>query len=726
MGGRAGKALATGVRVLGSLLLATTAGVSAAVAADAHVTGEVLVGLSGDYAARHVMAGVGACGGREAGRSAALGVCRVQLQRGVDPREALARVRSIPGVAFAELNGIVRPAVVPDDPYFSSSQRGLRLIEADRAWETWKPVAPVTIAIVDSGIDHTHPDLTRMMLRDESGIVGYDAFSDTRADALDDHWHGTHVAGIAAAEANNRLGVAGVAGWMSPVGSTDLQPIRLMPIKVLGRSGFGDDWRVGNGIVWAVDHGARVISLSLVTNVVDQTMARAVSYAIQKGCVVVAAAGNSAATRLNYPAAFPGVISVAATDLSDDLTESSTYGGWVQMAAPGQSIVSTAPTFPTTANSSTSYRYASGSSMACPHVAGAAALLLAQNPSLTPSRVAAILTSQVDPYTATGGHTLAPGAGRLNVYKALLAAGAGSVGASPVLAGVSVQPGSVVGGESALLRVTLGAPAPASARLTITTDASVSAPRDVSPAEGATQVEIPILTLPVGQVTSARIIVDSGGRSRRTFYLRILPPPPALTRFVLVPETVSGGRSTRATLTLSGPAPSGGATIQLSVETEGPFTLLSSVTVPTGASAVSFSIPTRRVETAITCRLTAAYGASTVAADLTVVPATLSSLTLRPSAVRAGLATRGVVTLDTPAPPEGALVALTSSDSTLSLVEETVLVPAGATSASFAVQTTGARPAPSVAITARYLGSSRTVTLRLFAPVTVARRGAGD
>src|SRR5262249_23288506 len=143
----------------------------------------------------------------------------------------------------------------------------------------------------------------------------------------------------------------------------------------------------------------------------SSTLDNAVQYAWGKGCVIVAAAGNSGTTQYEYPAALPHVISVAATDSTDTLTVFSNYGSWVKVAAPGGNIYSTLP--------GSSYAFKSGTSMACPHVAGEAALIWSHSPQLFNSQVANLVTSKVDHYNPYSGRTIAPGAGRINVFRAL-------------------------------------------------------------------------------------------------------------------------------------------------------------------------------------------------------------------------------------------------------------------------------------------------------------------
>lgn len=695
---------------------------AAACEPGAYLPGEVLVGLAGDRPHAAVAAAIEQVAGCEVGHDARLGVCRIRLREGLSVEAALQRLRAVPGVAFAEPNGVVRAAVKPNDPYFTARQWALQRIGADRAWEIWRPVTPTVIAILDTGIDHTHPDLVRKILRDEQGIVGYDAFTDQRSDALDDHWHGTHCAGIAAAQVNNGEGIAGVAGWNGRPDSSDERFIRLMPVKVLNRAAYGDDWRVGKGIVWAVDMGARVISLSLTTTIAEQTMKRAVAYALQKGCVVVAASGNDGTTDPNYPAAFDGVISVAATDSGDFLTEFSSYGDWVGLAAPGDNILSTLPTYPTASGRGLGYGAASGTSMACPHVAGAAALLLSQNPALGPEQVAALLQTRVDPYTATGGRTLARGAGRLNVYRALAAAGGGSLQVAAAPATVTLSPGVVTGGGLVQAIVTLTSPAPEGAvlRLASSLPSAASTPSHLETPMGATRLSFRVSTAPVSRTTLVRITVSGAGVTRSAT-LRVEPPPPVLATLTFSAPTVTGGRSIRGTVTLSGRAPAGGAVVVLAGSDAAALALPASVTVPAGSAMATFAVNTQPVAGATQVVVTAAYGESTLAAELTLVPAMLTTLLLRPSYVRSGRQTVGTVLLDSPAPPGGLMIVLGSSDPSLAVVEPLLHVPAGATSAPFAVATTPTPASRIVTLTASYGGVTHAAALRLLADATAAR-----
>lgn len=235
-------------------------------------------------------------------------------------------------------------------------QWALDLLDAESAWRTSQGRG-VVVAIIDSGVDGSHPDLRAAMVR---GVNTRTDSGDHSSPATDRAGHGTHVAGIVAARADNGLGVAGVA-----------PQARIMPVKVLGADGTGWMSDVVEGIRWAVDHGASVINLSLGGTSAD-FMKAAVGHAVAQGVTVVAAAGNEDSNVPSYPAALPGVISVSALNPSGRLAEYSNYGATIDLAAPGTDVVSTVPG---------GYESMSGTSMATPHVAGVAALVSAISPA---------------------------------------------------------------------------------------------------------------------------------------------------------------------------------------------------------------------------------------------------------------------------------------------------------------------------------------------------------
>ncbi len=398
------------------------------------VPGEVLVGVRAENDTEDVAAELENVAGQVVGHQRDLHAFRLKLRPGLSLEAAIASLQQRPAVVYAEPNYILYADATPNDPYFATYQYGPQKVQADLAWNIWQPAAQVIIAIVDTGIDTNHPDLRDKVYRDASGVaIGYNVLAGT-GNATDDNGHGTHCAGIAAAEINNSTGIA---GWNAQASAFDPGYTLLMPVKVLDSTGSGTSANVANGITWAADHGAKIISLSL-GGTSSSTLSNAVQYAWKKGCVLVAAAGNSSSSSPSYPAGYANVISVAATDRTDTLASYSNYGSWVKVAAPGgantasDSIYSTLPTYPARGNFGTNYGYLSGTSMACPHVSGEAALILSQNPTLPNSQINSLITSKVDPYTPYQGRTLAAGAGRINVYKALQAAGTSTAPGVPL------------------------------------------------------------------------------------------------------------------------------------------------------------------------------------------------------------------------------------------------------------------------------------------------------
>ena len=198
-------------------------------------------------------------------------------------------------------------------------------------------------------------------------LPGHD-FVNNDADPADDNGHGTEVAGIAAARGDNQFGIAGV-DWKASI----------LPVKVLGADGSGTDANIAAGITWAADNGASVINLSLGGPGQSAVLQSAIDYALSKDAVVVAAAGNEASSQAQYPAAASGVVAVSATDWGGNLAWFSSYGHWVDLAAPGTSLMTT--------GGDSIYARVSGSSFAAPLVAGVAALVRSVHPTWTQAEV---------------------------------------------------------------------------------------------------------------------------------------------------------------------------------------------------------------------------------------------------------------------------------------------------------------------------------------------------
>ncbi len=240
---------------------------------------------------------------------------------------------------------------------------GVARIGADKVWDTASGTG-VIVAIIDTGVQVTHPDLSNRI------TTGYD-FVNNDSDASDDNGHGTHVAGIVASTSNG-TGTVGTANTTS-----------IMPVKVLNNQGYGYLSDVTKGIYYAADHGAKVINLSLGTTYDSSTLKSALQYAASKGVFIAAAAGNTGASTCEYPAAYTYAMCVGATDSSNKLASFSNLGG--EIVAPGVSNYST--------YLNSTYRSMSGTSMATPHVAGAAAVIFSYCKDCTTNDVRALIKS---------------------------------------------------------------------------------------------------------------------------------------------------------------------------------------------------------------------------------------------------------------------------------------------------------------------------------------------
>lgn len=287
---------------------------------------------------------------------------------------------------YVEPDFVAQALEIPNDTYYSQ-QWGLTKIQANYAWDTTHGALSALIAIVDTGIDGNHPDLLGKVIDRTNFTTDPDA---------DGNGHGTHVSGIASALTNNNLGVAGVGYNTS-----------LLSVKVLDNSGSGYYSWVANGIVWAADRGAKVINLSLGGTSSSTTLSNAINYAWGKGAVIVASAGNNNTSRRSYPAYYTNVIATAATDQNDKKASFSNYGNWVDVAAPGVSILSTYQG---------SYANLSGTSMSAPFVSGLASLVFSINPAWTNSQVRNKIESTADKITGTKKYWTY---GRINACRAV-------------------------------------------------------------------------------------------------------------------------------------------------------------------------------------------------------------------------------------------------------------------------------------------------------------------
>jgi subtilisin family serine protease len=325
------------------------------------------------------------------------GTFRLDVASGADIKALARQMAAHPDVAYAEPNYLRYAFRGVNDP-LSTFQYALNKINAYGAWDVTTG-GPVTIAVLDSGVNAGHVDLGGRVL------PGRDLVNDDD-DPSDDVFHGTQVAGIIAASGDNGEGVAGVC-W----------GCRILPVKVLNSRGAGSDETIAQGIRWAADNGARVINLSLGGPEDSQVIHEAVQYATSKNVLMVVAAGNSAdqGNPVEYPAAYDEVFAVGATDDNDQHAFFSEAHPYVDVSAPGWNVATTA-----NQRDLSGYGADSGTSFSAPYVAGLAGLLLSVNPNLDVNALRALIANNADDLGRPGPDPEF-GAGRINAARAVAA-----------------------------------------------------------------------------------------------------------------------------------------------------------------------------------------------------------------------------------------------------------------------------------------------------------------
>ncbi len=364
-----------------------------------------------------------------------------------DVKAMVADLKKNPSVEDARVDYYARIEVTPNDTFFNGLW-GLKMIKCEQAWDLTKGSEDVVVAIVDSGVDLEHPDLKDKLLPGfdmvnvgdvpaDDGCVWEGDFLTRDNNPDDENGHGTHCAGIAAGIPDNGKGIAGVA-W-----NCKLLPVRVMANvrctegnqTYMSASGIFSD--IADGIIWAADHGASVISLSL-GGYVDKNdpepepMKSAMDYAVSKGCVVVAAMGNDGANLddeavYHYPSKHAKVLAVGAVEKNGKRADFSNFGDYKHVMAPGVDILST--------YFGSKYELLDGTSMATPFVAGLAALVKSANPHLAPGAVIDLIRQTC---TSAGSYGVEFGFGIINSEEAVRKADGGEV-AGPVIIPPFVQ-----------------------------------------------------------------------------------------------------------------------------------------------------------------------------------------------------------------------------------------------------------------------------------------------
>ncbi|MDM8519722.1 S8 family peptidase [Anaerolineales bacterium HSG6] len=329
---------------------------------------------------------------------------RVYLPAGQE-QKAQEDLASLDQVQFVTYNHQIQALNTPNDANYDK-QWSLHNsddydIDAPEAWDITTGNDNIIIAVIDSGLDLEHPEFEGRI------ITGYNYIAPGTL-PIDQYQHGTHVTGIAAASGNNEIGIAGLA-WQA----------QIMPLKVLDTSGNGDSANLAEAVYFAVDHGAKIINMSVGERYSSwpcemEEVEAAFEYADQNGVLLVSAAGNDYRQGVNCPAAYEQAIAVGSTTDEDHLSSFSNYGPRLDITAPGgggkTDIYSTIP--------DSSYRYKRGTSMATPHVSGVAALVWSIDPTLTHHQIRVILETTSDDLGSPGWDRFF-GWGRLNAWQAV-------------------------------------------------------------------------------------------------------------------------------------------------------------------------------------------------------------------------------------------------------------------------------------------------------------------
>jgi len=384
-----------------------------------HVPGEILVKFNPGVPQAEVAATHAALGGKVLYESPYGGFHRVAVPAGKTAEQMVQAYGRNPNVEYTELNTICYAAMIPNDPYYPY-QWHFPMINMPQAWDVTTGDPGVIVAILDTGIAYEDygsylqaPDLAGTTF-----VPGYDFVNDD-AHPNDDQCHGTHVCGTVAQTTNNSLGVAGIAFNTS-----------VMPVKVLNAAGSGTASQLADGLYFAADNGADVVSMSLSWPAgydPGPTVHNAITYAYNKGVVLVAAAGNEGVGQISYPAAYSECIAVGALNSGYTLADYSQYGTGLELVAPGGDGTDRdgdgymdgvlQQTFTENVPTDFGYWFFTGTSMATPHVSGVVALMIA-NGTTGVENIRQVLHDTAQDLGASGYDTTY-GHGLLDAYAAL-------------------------------------------------------------------------------------------------------------------------------------------------------------------------------------------------------------------------------------------------------------------------------------------------------------------
>lgn len=312
-------------------------------------------------------------------------------------------------IEFAEPDGYYQTLRIPNDPYYQSYQYNLKQLNAESAWDISTGNAGTKTAVVDTGADFAHEDLQGRL------INGYD-YIDNDQSPNDEHYHGTCVAGILGAATNNSKGVAG-ATWQNP----------MLVIRIGDAMGYASYEDMASAFIYAADNGARAVNISFGGYYDSETVRQAVDYAWSKNSVIIAAAGNEGTSDPIYPAAIPNVVAVSALDSNDVISDYSTYGSFIDVAAYG---TVTCPLL------GGGYATGSGTSFAAPEVAALFGLVFSINPSLSQQRAIDVV-KQTATDLGSAGVDIYYGSGKVNFLRAVQEAG--NINPTPVNVNLTIN-----------------------------------------------------------------------------------------------------------------------------------------------------------------------------------------------------------------------------------------------------------------------------------------------
>jgi subtilisin family serine protease len=633
-----------------------------------------------------------------------------EVRVGTSVGDALKVLQASHDVIAAEPNYRFRVADVPNDPNFSK-QWSLDAIDATRAWSLHKGTHSLRIAVLDTGIDKTHPEFADNIWTNPREIAGDGIDNDANGyiddtngwdftytspgtlrgngdnNPADGHGHGTHVSGIIAAQGNNAIGVTGIC-WDAAI----------VPLKVAGDDGSGfTSWMIA-AIEYCARNGISIANASIGGASYSGFCKAAIDAAgAQSNLLLVAAAGNNGtdndATPF-YPASYdaPNIVSVASTTSADALSSFSNRGLLtVDIAAPGSSITSTHPQ----AKTASGYTTLSGTSMATPMVTAVAGLLHENRPEWSFAEIKSALLASVTPISGLSGKVAS--GGLVNAYQAMVLSNAVEV------VGLRLSKDILRGGDSVTAEITLDRISAAGGVVVELTSSNpaVRFPESVQIPGGMSTVSVSGLVAAVGSTTRGDVSATVQGQ---TLAVPVTVKPPMLAAVTVGLTTIAPGGVTKGVVSLAQPAGDAGLDVILTSDIPG-IVVPASVHIDAGQTDAEFSIAVDTTCLGGVYQIKASTDADCVCVDLSVLATALKSVVFTPSVVASGLEMSLQVTLSAPAPTGGLLVGLTANDSRLS-VPSSVVIAGGVTQVDVRIAAPVVMSNTSIAVTADFYGTT--------------------